>query len=118
MIKQLAQSSANTLNLQGALSGTGFAQVEIYEFRQLVYVALEMILVAAGVGFFFYLILGGIQWIFGGGDKEAVEKARKKITAALIGLAIVLSSYAIATIIDIIFFGGNGGIFVLQIPRL
>ena len=57
--------------------------------------ALNLLLGAAGVFSFIYLLWGGVQWVTAGGDKDAVEKARKKIIGALIGLAIVFSSYAI-----------------------
>ncbi|KKU78587.1 MAG: hypothetical protein UY06_C0046G0007 [Candidatus Amesbacteria bacterium GW2011_GWA2_47_70] len=38
-----------------------------------------------------------------GGDKEATEKARKKITASLVGLAIVFSAYALLFILSTLF---------------
>ena len=55
---------------------------------------------------FGYLVLGGVQWITSGGDKGKTEAARSKITAALVGLAIVASSYALMQIIAF-FFGVN-----------
>lgn len=51
----------------------------------------------------FYLIIGGIQWITSGGDKGKTESARNKITAAVVGLAIVAASWAIFTIVGYIF---------------
>lgn len=65
--------------------------------------AINAILITAGVLSFFFLLLGGIQWILAGGDKDGTEKARKKITAALIGLAIVFSAYALAALVKSIF---------------
>jgi len=115
MVPSLAQ---NNIDLNSALNGTGFAPVATYSIKQFVYVALEMMFLAAGVGFFFFLLWGGLQWILSGGDKDNTEKARKKVTSALIGLVVILSAYAIATILDIIFFGGKGGIFILQIPSI
>ena len=38
-----------------------------------------------------------------GGDKEGIERARKRILHALVGLSIVLSSYALITIVRILF---------------
>jgi len=52
---------------------------------------------------FVMLVFGGVQWILAGGDKEGTEKARKRITAALIGLAIVFSAYALAFLVEAIF---------------
>lgn len=42
-----------------------------------------------------YLILGGFQWLTSGGDKGKTEQARNRITSALIGLLIVVASWAI-----------------------
>lgn len=53
-----------------------------------------------------YLILGGFQWLTSGGDKGKTEQARNKITSALIGLLIVLGSWAIYNLI-LQFFGIN-----------
>ncbi len=45
------------------------------------------------------LIIGGIQWITAGGDKQALEKARNGITNAIMGLVIVAATYALATLL-------------------
>lgn len=52
---------------------------------------------------FIFLIWGGIQWLTSGGDKSAYEAARGRITAALIGLAIVASAWALMKIIGVFF---------------
>lgn len=62
----------------------------------------------AGVAAFIYLLWGGLQWIMAGGDKEAIDKSRRKIIGALIGLSIVFSVYAIIFIIKTLF-GVNVG---------
>jgi len=56
---------------------------------------LRLVMMISSLLVFFQLILGGIEWITSGGDKGKVESARGKITAAVIGLIIVASSYAI-----------------------
>lgn len=68
--------------------------------------AIQFILVVAFVLAFIFLIIGGIRWITAGGDEKAVAGARGMITAALIGLVIVLVSYAIIRLVEI-FFGFN-----------
>lgn len=84
----------NTVNL--ALPGTSaFNSVSGWNATRLVQAVINLVLVLAGLVAFFYLLLGGLQWILAGGDKEGTEKARKRITAALIGLVIVFSAYAI-----------------------
>jgi hypothetical protein len=89
-------------------------QVKITELGRLISGAIGMALVAAALAAFFYLILGGIQWIISGGDKAGVTAAREKITAAFIGLAIVAAAWAIMKLLEI-FFGItiiSGGIVV------
>jgi hypothetical protein len=62
-----------------------------------------LIFIIAATVFFFMLIWGGIQWMTAGGDKVASEAARGRITAALIGLVIVFSVYAILKLFEQIF---------------
>lgn len=72
-------------------------------------------LVVAAVVFFFILVIGGIKWIASGGDKGQTEGARNQITAALVGLVIVFSAWAIVQLIQV-FFGVN--IFQLTLPSV
>ena len=52
-----------------------------------------------GLMFIIYFVLGGISWITSSGEREKVEKAKKQMTNAAIGLIIVVASYGIAFII-------------------
>jgi hypothetical protein len=67
---------------------------------------IRLLLVVASIVFFFMLVIGGIKWILSGGDKGKTEEARNQITAALVGLVIVFSAWAIAKLIEA-FFGVN-----------
>ena len=60
-------------------------------------------MVISGLMVFFYLIMGGIQYITSGGDKAQAEAARDRITYALIGLVIVVGSFAIIKLIESFF---------------
>lgn len=64
---------------------------------------IQFILVVAFVAAFVFLIIGGVRWITAGGDEKAVASARNTITAALIGLVIVLVAYAIIRLVEIFF---------------
>lgn len=61
--------------------------------------AITVVLAIAGLLTFAYLVWGGIQWITSGGDKAQYEEARNKITAALVGLAIVAAAWALMQLI-------------------
>ena len=64
---------------------------------------IQFILVVAFVLAFIMLLIGGIRWITAGGDEKGVAGARNMITAALIGLVIVLVAYAIILLVETFF---------------
>lgn len=64
---------------------------------------ISAIILAAALGTFIFLVYGGVEWIISGGDKEKIQKAKDKITNAIIGLALVSASWAIYLIIDYFF---------------
>jgi len=65
--------------------------------------AIRFILIVAFIAAFVMLLIGGIRWILAGGDEKAVAGARGTITAALIGLVIVLVAFAIIRLVEIFF---------------
>ena len=72
--------------------------------------AIGFILVIAALAAFIFLIWGGIQWITSGGDKSAVEAARSRILAAIIGLFVVFAAWALMNVL--------GGFFGFEIGKL
>ncbi len=70
---------------------TGF----FLDFGEMISKVLNIILIIAVILVLFYLILGGISWLTSGGDKGKTESARNQITAAVVGLIIIVSSWAI-----------------------
>lgn len=56
-----------------------------------------------GIAFLLYLVWGGLEWLTAGGDKTKVENAQHKISGALIGLIILVSSYAITLFVQSVF---------------
>ncbi len=65
-----------------------------------------------------FLIYGGIKWIISGGDKAAVDAARKHIVAAIIGLVIVSTAFVILNFVFQILFGQQFSLSHLCIPSL
>ncbi|MBI3443297.1 hypothetical protein HY008_01370 [Candidatus Woesebacteria bacterium] len=98
------------LNLRPSEQFTNLGNIT---FQALLRAAIVGILIVAAVIFFFMLIIGGIKWITSGGDKAQTESARSQITAALIGLVVVFSAWAIITLINA-FFGID--LFSLNLP--
>lgn len=65
--------------------------------------AIGVALIIAGILVFVFLVWGGIQWITSGGDKGKTEEARSRITAALIGLAVVAAAWAVMLLVQYFF---------------
>ncbi len=59
---------------------------------------LSLLIAVVALLVFVYLIWGGIEWITSGGDKGKTDQARSKIIAALVGVIIIASSYAVLQI--------------------
>jgi len=60
------------------------------------------LLSVAGAIALLMLVIGGINYMISGGNPSNQEKARKIISYAVIGLGLILISYALVTIIEII----------------
>lgn len=54
-----------------------------------------LLFTVGGIGTVIYFIWGAVDWILSGGDKEKISNARKKMTHALIGLALLSLSFVI-----------------------
>lgn len=117
----------NKLSLALSVIPTAFAassigvpqpeQAKITDIGKLLSSGVSLAIIIAGILVFAFLVMGGIQYITSGGDKTKTEEAGKKITAALVGLAIVAASWALIKIIS--YFFGVGDIFsgTVDIPK-
>ena len=65
---------------------------------------INFVITIAAIAFFAYFVMGGFQYLTSSGNKEQIETAQKRISNALIGLAIITASWAIWKIV-IYFFG-------------
>lgn len=74
--------------------------IKINDVGALLSAAVGALLIIAALLAFFFLILGGIQWITSGGDKAGMEAARNKITHAIVGLVIVGAAWAIMILVQ------------------
>lgn len=74
--------------------------IKIGDVGVLISALVGTLLIIAALLAFFFLILGGIQWITSGGDKAGMEAARNKITHAIVGLIIVGAAWAIMILVQ------------------
>jgi hypothetical protein len=61
------------------------------------------LVVAGGIAFLIYFLMGGLEWITAGGDKDKISGAQKKITGGLVGLALLVTSFALISLIGTFF---------------
>lgn len=54
----------------------------------------------AGILFFIMLVVGGIKYLFSGGNPKATESARGTITAAVLGLILIVAAYLILLLLS------------------
>ncbi len=54
----------------------------------------------AGLAFAVMIVVGGFKLIFAGGDKQAIQSAKKTFTYAFIGLVLVILSWFILLLIQ------------------
>lgn len=73
------------------------------DILQIITAVIRVVLLIAFVLAFVFLLIGGLRWITSGGDEKAVSGARGMITAALIGLVIVLVAYALIKLVETFF---------------
>lgn len=78
----------------GDTAGLGQADLKT-TIGQLIRVLLGFLGVVAVV----IILLGGFKWMTAGGNDEKVAEAKRLIIAGIIGLAIILSAYAIASFV-------------------
>jgi len=91
------------------------ASVELKNIPQFIITLLFVVGIVTALAF---LIYGGIKWILSGGDKAAVDAARKHIVAAIIGLVIVVTAFVILNFVFTILFGSSFDLAHLCIPSL
>jgi len=91
----LAQSSDpfGLENVNSGINGTLSASDPRTVIGRIINVALGFLgVIAVGI-----VLLGGFKWMTAGGNEEKTEEAKKLLGAGVIGLVIILMSWAIAT---------------------
>ncbi|MEA2088768.1 MAG: hypothetical protein U9O55_02940 [Patescibacteria group bacterium] len=67
--------------------------------RSMISSVVSILLGFLGILAIIVILVGGFQWMLSGGNEEKVASARGMIIAGVIGLAIVLASFAIVTFV-------------------
>ena len=80
-------------------SGYSTADVTEYSLSQTVGSIIKSVLGILGVLFFVLTFYAGYLWMTASGNEDNIEKAKSIITAATIGLAIIVMAYSITTLV-------------------
>ena len=67
--------------------------------------ALRLMFIGAGIFAFLKVIMAGLGFMNAGGDPKKIEAAWATIWQSLIGLTVIIASFAIAALAGVIFFG-------------
>lgn len=90
-----AQVTPNDLGIQyGAATGLGNKDIRV-TIASIIKTAMGLLGIVAVV----IILIGGFKWMTAGGNDEQTGEAKKWIFSGVIGLAIILSAYALATYI-------------------
>lgn len=69
------------------------------DLSELIGVGINTALAFVGLIFMVLMIYAGYLWMTARGEEEPVKKAKKIITASIIGLILVISAYAITNLV-------------------
>lgn len=61
---------------------------------------LPLVLTIAGALVLLYLLWGGLQYIFSQGDPKEVQKARSRMTYAIIGLVVLVVAFLVLQAVE------------------
>lgn len=92
----------------GAEDGSKFINYVVYLWKVSINLGALAVIV--------YFIWGAVEWITAGSDSKKTEGARSRMTNAIIGLVILVSSFTILSFISKIFFGDSFDLLKLTLP--
>jgi amino acid transporter len=100
----VAQSDNTLLESQTGLDLVaekfGSADVgDVKDIRAIIIQILNIALGLLGMIMVVLIVFSGYQWMTAGGNEEQIEKAKKRITNAVIGLVIILAAWTITNFV-------------------
>lgn len=92
----LAQGLSDFESNLDIVAGEAEYDTDVSNPEQIISPVITAILSLMGVIFLILMIYGGFLWMTARGNEEQVKKAKDLITAAIVGLIIIISAYAIS----------------------
>lgn len=112
--KIFAQTNSDVKNLFGTVTNPLATTYGDYNTGLIALLTniIRLAFVAAGVFALFNFIVAGFQYMNAGGDAKALAAAWSRIWLSLVGLIILVGSFALAALFGLLFFGNAG--FILN----
>lgn len=104
-----SQEALDNLKAAGGSGGANIAGSAPTDPRIIVAKIIRTALSLIGIVFVVLAVYAGFLWMTAGGEEDKVSQAKKLLSNAVIGLAIVLSSYAIAYFVFQSLLGATSG---------
>ncbi|MEI6533478.1 MAG: hypothetical protein WCO06_06615 [Candidatus Roizmanbacteria bacterium] len=79
----------------------------IPNFSEVLTFVIKTFFVIAGVTALFFMLLGALAWVTSSGSKEAVDKARDKIQAAVVGVILIVVVLSLIVTLEQVVFKGK-----------
>ena len=102
-MKLLAQTNLGTLKGLGPLGDIKDLNDSFVKFTNVFSTGIGVLTISAGIWFIIQIFAGTFQWLASGGEKQALQNAQKRLTNAVVGLFVVVFSYALIGIVGLIF---------------
>ncbi|MCL4200764.1 hypothetical protein KJZ67_05535 [Patescibacteria group bacterium] len=104
-MKELAQVGDIVGSIESPLSGTGYGSIQTGAVGMFITNILRLAFVAAGVYALFNFIIAGYNYMNAAGDSKKLAEAWSRIWQSLLGLVIIVGSFAIASLFGHLIFG-------------
>lgn len=76
-------------------NGVDPTQITVQEITAMIVNIVSILLMGIGIVVFIYIVMAGIQYVTAAGNAGKQGEAKKTITAAVVGLVIVIAAFAI-----------------------
>jgi|SRR5581483_12007108 len=93
------QNGLQTQGLSGLFGFGGGGISSSQSLPELISNVVKIMLMFAGIIAVVFIIIGGYQYITSAGNDEAAEKGKKTLVNAIIGIVVIVLSYAIISVI-------------------
>jgi len=104
-MKVLAQVGDIVGSIESPLSNTGYGSIRTGAVGMFITNILRLAFVAAGVYALFNFIIAGYNYMNAAGDSKKLTEAWSRIWQSLLGLIIIVGSFAIASLFGYLIFG-------------